>query len=587
MAFDAGFLAAIAAEIEQTAMGAAVEKIYQPERDTVVLQMRTFEGGKRLLINAGSSNPRIGFTEIPLENPQNPPQFCMLLRKRLSGARLACLWQEGFERVLVMEFDTRDEMGFPTKCRLVVEMMGKYSNLIFTDGEGKITAVLRPVDFTTSTKRQVLPGMRYEMPPAQEKIAPLALDEAAFTALLQNGGERPADKWITATFQGISATVAREIVYRTTGESDTLLSMLSAPALYASFAAVMGDVQAKRFAPSLVLDENGVPREYAFLPLTQYGEYRSVSSPSLLLDEWFGTRDKEARVRQRATDILHLLNNARTRISHKLEMQRAELLECERGEEYKRMGDLIVANCYQLSRGDTSAVLTDYEDYREDGSFGTVEVALDGRLSPTANAQRYYKKYTKSKTARVELSKQIALGEAELQYLETVHTALITAETPTDLLEIREELQKSGYASRVKTVERRGRGTPVPQFAEYRTSSGYRVLCGKNNLQNEYITHKIATKADYWFHVKGMPGSHVVLLLEGREEPPAEDFTEAASIAALFSAAEGAPMTEVDYTLVRHLKRTPGGKPGFVIYHTNWSAIVSPDKTAIAALRVK
>ncbi|MBQ2758047.1 MAG: DUF814 domain-containing protein, partial [Clostridia bacterium] len=170
---------------------------------------------------------------------------------------------------------------------------------------------------------------------------------------------------------------------------------------------------------------------------------------------------------------------------------------------------------------------------------------------------------------------------------ETVHTALITAETPTDLLEIREELQKSGYASRVKSVERRGRGTPVPQFAEYRTSGGYRVLCGKNNLQNEYITHKLATKNDYWFHAKNMPGSHVVLQLEGKGEPPAADFTEAASIAALFSAAEGAPMTEVDYTLVRHLKRTPGAKPGFVIYHTNWSATVTPDKEAIAALRVK
>ncbi|MBE6605266.1 MAG: fibronectin/fibrinogen-binding protein [Ruminococcaceae bacterium] len=587
MAFDAGFLAAVAAEIEKSAIGAAVEKIYQPERDTVVLQMRTFEGGKRLLINAGSSNPRIGFTEIPLENPQNPPQFCMLLRKRLSGARLARVWQEGFERVLVLEWDTRDEMGFPTKCRLVAEMMGKYSNLIFTDGEGRIFAVLRPVDFTTSTKRQVLPGMRYELPPPQDKTDPLGVTQAMFTALLAQGGERPADKWITATFQGISATVAREIVYRVSGATDTLLTALDGAALYRVFADVMGDITEKRFAPSLVLDDAGVPREYAFLPLTQYGEYRTQGSPSALLDVWFGTRDREARVRQRATDILHLLNNARTRISHKLEMQRAELSECDKGEMYKRMGDLIVANCYQLSRGATRAVLTDYEDYREDGSFGTVEVMLDGRLSPTANAQRYYKKYAKSKTARVELGKQIALGEAELAYLESVHTALLTAETPTDLLEIREELQKSGYASRVKSVERRGRGTPVPQFAEYRTSGGYRVLCGKNNLQNEYITHKIATKNDYWFHAKNMPGSHVVLLLEGKGEPPAADFTEAASIAAVFSAAEGAPMTEVDYTLVRHLKRTPGAKPGFVIYHTNWSATVTPDREAVAALRVK
>ncbi|MBQ3063634.1 MAG: NFACT family protein [Clostridia bacterium] len=587
MALDAGFLAALAAEIEQVALGAAIEKIHQPERDTVVLLLRTFSGGRRLLINAGSSNPRIGFTEIPLENPQNPPQFCQLLRKRLSGARLAAVRQEGFERVLVLEWDTRDEMGFPTKSRLVAEMMGKYSNLILTDGEGKILAVLRPVDFTTSSLRQVLPGMRYELPPPQDKRDPRKECKADFLSALSGAGERPADKWITANYLGISAVLAREIVYRASGETDTPASALDGGALYRVFHTVFGDIAEKRFSPCLVLDDAEHPREYAFLPLTQYDKLRFVESPSALLDMWFGTRDREARVKQRATDVVRLVTSARQRITNKLSLQRTELAESAAGETYKRMGDLIVANCYALARGDERVTLTDYEDYREDGSFGTVEVALDPRLSPTANAQRYYKKYNKSKTAKAELARQIAIGEAELAYLDTVETALASAETPTDLLEIREELARAGYASRVRMVERRGRGTPTPGFAEYRTSGGYRVLCGKNNLQNEHITHKIATKNDFWFHVKGMPGSHVVMLLEGKAEPPAADFTEAASIAAIFSAADGAPMTEVDYTLIRHLKRTPGGKPGFVIYHTNWSATVTPDKEAIARLRVK
>ncbi len=587
MAFDAGFLAAVAAELKTAAIGAAIEKIYQPERDAIVLQMRTFEGGKRLLLNAGSANPRVGFTEIPLENPQNPPQFCMLLRKRLSGARLSRVWQEGFERVLVMEWDTRDEMGFPTKCRLVAEMMGKYSNLIFTDGEGKIFAVLRPVDFTTSTLRQVLPGMHYELPPPQNKQNPFTATQGAFFEALAAGGARPADKWITANFLGISATVAREIVFRATGKTDALLTEIDASALFAAFSAVFADIRAEKFSPCLILDENGTPREYAFLPLLQYRERRQFESPSALLDTWFGTRDREARIKQRANDVLRLLSNARARISHKLELQQRELAECEKGEEYKRIGDLIVANCYLLQKGATRVSLTDYEDYREDGTFGTVEVELDARLTPTANAQRYYKKYTKSKNARVELTRQIELGEGELAYLATVDAALATAETPTDLLEIREELAKSGYASRVKAVERKGRGTPAPAFAEYRTSGGYRVLCGKNNLQNEYITHKVAGKNDFWFHAKNKAGSHVVMLLEGKGEPPAADFTEAASIAAIFSAAEGAPQTEVDYTTVRNLKKTPGAKPGYVIYHTNWSAVVSPDKEKIARLRIK
>ncbi len=586
MALDAGFLAAIAAELKTVATGARIEKVYQPERDTVVLQMRTFAGGKRLLINAGSANPRVGFTAIPLENPQNPPQFCVLLRKHLSAAKLVDVRQPAFERVLVLEFETRDEMGFLCSRRLIAEIMGKYSNLIFTDGEDKILAVLRPVDFTTSTKRQVLPGMRYEMPPSQEKQNPLTVEMSDFVTLVA-GGDRPVDKWITGTFLGVSATVAREIAYRATGRSDALLSDAEPGRLWESFFEVFAAVKAEQFAPSMVYNEGGKPIEYAFLPLTHYGAGQPFESPSELLDEWFGKRDREARVKQRAADVLHIVNNATARILHKLELQRGELAQCEAGETYRKMGDLIVANCYLLERGMTEAELTDYEDLREDGSFGQVRVELDSRLSPTANAQRYYKKYNKSKTARVELTRQIELGEQELSYLESVQSALRTAETPTDLAEIREELARYGYASRAKVAPNGQRKGSAPAYAEYRTTGGYRVLCGKNNLQNEFITHKVASKTDFWFHAKNMPGSHVVMLLEGKDEPPAEDFTEAASIAALYSAAEGAPMTEVDYTTVRQLKKAPGGKPGFVIYHTNWSAIVTPDKEKIASLRVK
>lgn len=585
MAFDAGYLAAVVEEIARVGLGGRVEKVYQPERDTVVLQMRTFAGGCRLLLNAGSSNPRIGFTTIPMENPQNPPFFCMLLRKHLSGAKLIGVRQIGFERVAVLEFETHDEMGFSCVRRLVMEVMGKYSNLIFTDGEEKIFAVLRPVDFTTSSKRQVLPGMRYEMPPPQDKIDPLDCDRAQFLELYHKGADLPADKWITATFLGVSAVVAREIV-RAAGTPGALCSM-DAEVLWQSFTRVFSRVKEARFSPTIGLDEQGKQVEYAFLPLEQYASVRTFDSASALLDAWFGERDRAARVHQRATDVLRLVTNARNRILHKLELQRGELAECAKGEEYKKAGDLITASCYLLEKGMTRATLIDYSDCREDGSFGEVEVELDSRLTPSANAQRYFKRYAKSKTARVELTRQIRMGEAELAYLDSVSTALDTAETPTDLAEIREELAGAGYASRSKVAQMGSRKSHAPAYAEYRTSNGYRVLCGKNNLQNEFITHKIAQRSDFWFHAKNVPGSHVVMLLEGREEPPAEDFTEAASIAAIFSAADGAPLTEVDYTTVRHLKRAPAGKPGFVIYHTNWSAIVTPDKEKIAALRVK
>ena len=586
MAFDAGFLASVAEEIIRVGLGGRIEKVYQPERDAIVVQMRTQQGGARLLLNAGSSNPRIGFTTIPMENPQNPPQFCVLLRKHLSGGKLLAVRQLGFERVLVLEFECRDEMGFTCLRRLYMEVMGKYSNLIFTNEEDKILAVLRPVDFTTSSKRQVLPGMRYEMPPAQSKTDPTTCTKETFFALCNKGWGMPADKWMVANFLGVSAVVAREIVARA-GLGIAELCTENATALYEAFCAVFADVKRGRFAPCIALDADKNMVEYAFLPLTQYASIRPFESVSALLDVWFGERDRAARVHQRATDVLRLVTNARNRVLHKLELQRAELAECQKGEEYKRAGDLITANCYMLERGMTRVRLIDYADYREDGSFGEVELELDSRLSPAANAQRYFKKYAKSKTAKVELSKQIVLGEQELAYLDSVNAALGTAESPTDLAEIREELARSGYASRGKVAQMGSRKQHAPAYAEYRTTGGYRVLCGKNNLQNEYITHKIAERSDFWFHAKNVPGSHVVMLLEGREEPPAEDFTEAASIAAIFSAAEGAPMTEVDYTTVRNLKKAPGGKPGLVIYHTNWSAIVTPDKEKIAALRVK
>lgn len=586
MAFDAGYLAAVAGEIRKEALGGRIEKITQPERDTLIFQMRSFSGGRRLLINAGSANPRIGFTENTFENPQNPPLFCVLLRKHLSGAKLSGVQQEGFERVLTLTFETRDEMGYPCERRLVAEMMGKYSNLVFTDGQGKILSVLRPVDFTTSSLRQLLPGMRYELPPPQEKTNPLTVTRAEFSVLLSAAGEKNAAKWITASFLGVSAPVAREIVFRATGDGDCTAAGADPQKLADTFLGIFDRIKKESFSPCMVTDETGKPALYAFLELTEFPDLRHFDSPSALLDVWFGERDKAARVHQRAADILRLLANAENRISHKLSLQRSELAESEMGEHYQRLGNLIVQNCYALKKGDARAELTDYENPLPDGDFARVTVELDPRLTPAANAQRYFKKYAKSKSAKVELTRQIALGERELSYLSSVKTALSTAETPADLLEIREELAKSGYGSRVKNQP----GLPkkkAPGYAEYRTEGGYRVLCGKNNLQNEEITHRIAGKNDYWFHAKNRPGSHVVLLLEGKGEPEAKDFTRAAEIAALFSDAAGAPLTEVDYTLVRNLKKTPGDHPGFVVYHQNWSAVVSPDPAVIGALRVK
>ena len=588
MAFDAGMLACMVREIRTVALGGRIEKIMQPERDEIILQLRSTEGGKRLLINTGTG-PRIGFTELTRENPPQAPMFCMLLRKHLTGARLADIRQEGFERVVTLEFDTRDEMGFACTRRIVAEIMGKYSNLIFTDGEGRIISALKTVDFSTSSQRQVLPGMRYELPPAQDKDNPLEVDFDRFAILYAaESPDKPLDKFILSRFCGISATVAREMAVLATRHTDTPLRYASPETAWKGFDSIVSRIREGNFTPTMVYD-GSTAVEYAFCPLTQYApptETRPFETASGMLDAYFETRDKESRIRQRAADVMRLLTGAESRIKKKLDIQRGELAECERADGYKKYGDMITANLWQLTRGMKQAELTDYEVWDEErGEYGRVLLELDERLTPSANAQKYYKKYAKARTAKVELAKQIKLGEAELAYVYTVFDALTRAETAADLAEIRDELYRSGYASRMKGYAA-PKKQPAPTVAKFKTTGGYLVYCGKNNLQNEYITHKLADRNDYWFHAKGVPGSHVVMVTNG-EEPDAQDFTDAASIAAHYSKAAGGAQIPVDYLLVRHVRKVPGAKPGFVTYHTNWTAYVTPDGDAVAAMRIK
>ncbi len=585
MAFDSGMLAATLCEIRKVATGARVEKVYQPERDEIIIQMRTYDGEKRLLINAGSNNPRISFSAIKRENPQNPPMFCMLLRKYLQGAKLVSVEQEGFDRIAVLEFAGRDEMGFECRRYLIAELMGRYSNLIYTDENKKIVSALKTLDISSESERQILPGMRYVLPSARGKVSPLLLDHVEFERAFEAAPrERAADKFIMNTYLGISPCVAREIVFRATGYTDTPVGYCFCDELYRELLAVVERIRREEFEPTLILEQSR-PVEYCFMPLMQYRDLQSESfeSAGALLDSFFEVRDREQRVRQRASDILKLLSNAESRLLRKLELQRSELVDCERGSEYKKYGDLVTANIYRLRRGDKLVTLEDYESYDENGMPGKVDIELDERLTPAANAQRYYKRYAKARNAKVELARQIEKGEAELEYIYSVFDSLSRAETPTDLLEIRDELYRSGYASRMKSYQERK--TPAPVVMSFVTDDGMKVLCGKNNLQNEYITHKLAEKHDYWFHAKNLAGSHVLLVTEGKE-PTDLDFTRAAQIAAYHSKAEGDNVA-VDYTLAKNVKKTAGGKPGFVIYHTNWTAYVTPDPKVIEKMRVK
>ena len=583
MAFDAGMVGAIVNELNERILGARVEKVTQPEKDEIVLLLHLGRENMRLSLSSGTNNPHFNITSAVKENPMTPPMFCMLLRKHLTGSRISSVTQLGFERAVEFGFDCYDELGFEAKKYLVTETMGKYSNIILLNAEKKVISALKIIDLATSNVRQILPGFPYELPPEQKKMSPLTVSEAEFRAAFEQSENMPADKFILANFYGFAAITAREIVCRAAGRSDVPIYDCDVWRLWQSLSYVVGCITEKKCEPWLVSDASGKPLEYLFFEPIEYGSdftVKRLDSFGELLDEYFSLRDRAERIRQRTADIFRLLTNAETRLLKKLSLQRQDLESCADKERYKLWGDLITGNIYRLSRGMETAAL---ENYYEDDCPG-IEIPLDKRLTPQQNAQKYYKKYATSKTAEVELAKQIKLAEAELEYIYTVFDSLTRAESESDILEIREELHGSGYASRMKNYS--PKKMSQPKLMEFKSSGGYRILCGKNNHQNDYLTTRLAAKQDYWFHVKNQPGSHCVMFTEG-EEPSERDFTEAAMIAAHYSKASEGVNVAVDYTLIRNIRKPNASKPGFVTYNTNYTAYVTPDAKVVQSLRVK
>lgn len=575
MAFDSGMLAAVINELQSKITGSRIEKIHQPARDELVLSLRPEGGGEslRLLICAGASSPRINLTSLEISNPPAPPMFTQLLRKHLSGAKILSVRQLGFERAAEIEFEAHDDMNFKTTKYLIVEVMGKYSNVIFCNAEHKIISPLRSVDFTTSSKRQLMPGMRYEEPPKQEKIDPLTASRKEFLDLYNKSADEDY-RFIMNNYMGISALIAREIAQGVSGDGNML---------WKRFCEVTDRIKNRDFVPTLVSDENGKPIEYAFIDIKQYANRANITHPDsfgALIDEYFFNRERLERIKQKSGDVMKMLDNARSRLVKKLNALQSDLRACRDKDKFRRWGDLITSNIYLIKKGANTAELIDY--YSED--LSTVTVPLDSKLTASQNAQRYYKKYNKLKNGETEIAKQIRIAEEELDYISGVYESFSIAENESDIGEIRRELYESGYASRMKNYTP-GKH-PIPKPLEFVTTNGYRVVCGKNNIQNEQVTHKIASRGDYWFHSKNFHGSHVVMICNG-DDPPAEDFTEACMIAAYYSQARDGKNVDVDYTRVYNLKKPPNAKPGFVIYHTNYSATVTPDRSTIERLKRK
>ncbi len=580
MPFDAGLLSFVIREINDKLVGGKIEKIYQPGRDETVFAFRAGGESRRLLLNAGSACPRICITEIKTENPKTAPMFCMMLRKHLSGAKLISAEQIGFERAVRLTFEGFDDMGFKVKKHIIYELMGTYSNIILTDERDKICGLLRQIDFSSSSSRQLLSGMIYEVPPAQKKLGPMTLDRRTFMSLAADcDPDRLCEKFIMNNFSGISPLIAREVAYISGGSYDATIEAC-APRLTEVFFCLIADIINGDGAPYFVYDKDGRLRDFSFMPIRQYGtEPVMAESFGNLIDTFYEKKSRDERIRQKASDVLRIVANAKQRTERKIEARKAELADCSLGDEYKLKADLITANIWMLKRGMESAKLMDYMSGEE------IEVKLDSRLTPAANAQRYYKKYAKCKSAKEHLDALIKSAEDEAVYISSVADALTRAETEKELSEIRTELYNSGYAGKMKGYTEKKQATP--SYLTFKTSGGYTVYCGKNNSANDFLTFKKAEKNDWWFHAKNTPGSHVIMVAAGLPEPSSEDFTEAATIAAVYSKAGEGAAAEIDYTLARYVKKPPASKPGFVIYHTNWSATVVPDEALVERLRVK
>ncbi len=549
---------------------ARVDKVLQPQNDEIDLVVHSGRNTRRLVFNVGPNAPRLQLSDVAKENPLKPPMLCMLLRKYFIGARITAVEQLDFDRIAKFTLSCLDDMGFPTTRYIVCEIMGKYANLIVLDAEDKILTAMKIIDFAASTVRQVLPGLKYQKPAAPEKLSPLEINrEAFFTAFFAFDRERTVEKFITSTWGGIATQIAHELCYRATGKIDTPLAHTDPEGLYSVFLDWQKLLISEEYNPTVAMDTDGKPLDYSYMDITYLGDgvnYRHFPTVSSLFDMYFAEKDRIERIHQRAHDLVVLISNAISRTERKLAIQREDLRQSERGEEYKRRGDLITANLYRLKKGMTSFVAIDYYDE----GCPEITVELDERLTPAQNAQKMYKLYNKAKKAREVLTEQIKIWEAELIYLEGVRDFLSRAETEEDLAEIRDELYRAGYASRM-------RGYKPPKQIKARpmrfsTTDGKILLVGRNNIQNDHLTFKIAAKDDLWFHVKDIPGSHVILVTEGTE-PTDRDYTEAASVAAFYSKATG-DLVAVDYTRVKNIKKPQGAKPGFVTYKTNYTAYV-------------
>ena len=582
MSLDGAFLHLVKTELSPL-IGSRVDKVYQPSREELVLSLRTFrDGAKRLVLSANSVSARVNLTEASFDNPQQPPMFCMLMRKHLCGGKLLDIRQDGLERILYFDFECTNEIGDRVVNTLAAEIMGRHSNIILIR-DGRVVDSIKRITDDISSVRRVLPNIPYETPPRSDRLCILDASPEEIFAQCENSPERLA-KRLTQVLEGISPIFARECAYYAAKDVDAVCCELSESArdrVLFFLARAKKALSGGEADFTTVSELSGKKKDFCFINIEQYSTAMLIGkadSANALLDGFFAAADKTERTKQRARDMLKLLMNAYERVSRKLELQKKELSECGEREVFRVRGDMINANIYRLEKGMTACTLEDFYTGQP------VEIPLDARLTPAQNAQKYYTEYRKLDTAEKKLTELIKKGQDELVYIDSVFDAVSRTDSEAELSEIRRELREQGYIRGGRNEERADKAKKPSEPMKFRSTDGFEILVGKNNCQNDRLTLKTAKATDIWLHTQGIAGSHVIIRTEGKT-PTERTLFEAAMLAAFHSKGRSGSQVPVDYTAVKFVKKPAGAKPGMVIFTNNKTLFVSPEEQLVESLR--
>lgn len=587
MPFDGITVSSLVTELKQKILYGKIEKIYQPEKDEIILNIRKDKDNHKLLISASSVFPKIHLSFEKKDNPITAPAFCMLLRKHLTGSRIISIKQPSLERVIEITLDCIDEMGYNIEKSLVIEIMGRHSNIIFINcNDLTVIDSIKRVNRDMSSIRIVLPGVKYVYPPAEDKIDPLTVCEEFFCNDIESlKGSTKANKYLVKRYYGISPIVAQEVCINAGIEPDAdLKGIEKTPCLklFNEFKQVINIVKAMQYEPNIIT-ENNKNIDFSPINLKVYDVYekRYIDSISKVIQIFYSEKDKQDRIRQKTSDLHKTAGNRLDRNLRKLDILQSEYDDAKKGDYYKLCGDLIMSNLYTLEKGLSKALLTNYYSENQEA----IEIKLDVNLTPSKNAQKYYKMYNKSKNALNLLTEQMIQARDEIQYLEGVIDSMEKCSHEEEINEIKNELRQQGYIKKSKEKKSKIQKSSKPSNAmHFISSSGFDIYVGKNNTQNDYITHKFASFNDIWMHVKNIPGSHVIIKTNN-QTPDEITLLEAANLAAYYSKGKLSSKIPVDYTQKKNVKKPSGGKPGFVIYDNYKTFYVTPDEGKINKMK--